>query len=100
MVSELELRTARTIPPSRASGGRPNAKPASEGDPDVRLTLSPAALRSAEVEGARDIEESAVPASTPTGDPRASESPLRRHPADAYRETPRAPRGERIRIVV
>jgi len=104
VVSELDPSAARSIPQSRAPHGRTNPKADGAGDPDVRVTLSPAALRSAAGEPARETPESAAPETSATPEtepePEATMAPPRRHPADAYRETPRPPRGERVRIVV
>ena len=100
MVSEVESSSARSIPRLRAPHGSQSGGTTGVDDPDIRLSLSPAALRSAEVECSREIAESPAPEPESTPEREASESTPRRHPIDAYRETPHAPRGERLRIVV
>ncbi len=100
MVSEVESAAARSMPRLRAPHGSPSADTTGVDDPDIRLSLSSAALRSAEIECSREIAESPAPAPAPTPEREASESTPRRHLIDAYRETSNAPRGQRLRIVV
>ena len=99
-VSDLASPAARATPPTRATDGSPIADTAGVDDSDIRVSLSSAALRSAEVQASREITEAPPTPHPPTPDREASELTPRRHLIDAYRETPRAPRGERLEIVV
>ena len=100
MVSEVESSAARSMPRLRAPHGSPSGDTTGVDDPDIRLSLSSAALRSAEVECSGEFDRSPAQAPAPTPEREASESTPRRHPIDAYRETSNAHRGERLRIVV
>lgn len=99
-VSDLASPAVRSTPPTRASDGSPIADAAGVDDPDIRVSLSSAALRSAEVQSSREIGEAPPPPHASTPNRTASESTPRRHAIDAYRESLRAPRGERLEIVV
>ena len=100
MVSEVESSATRSTPRLPAPQGSPSTGSAGVDDSDIRVSLSPAALKSADLDGSREIAEYPATASTPAPERETSDSTPRRHPIDAYRETPRAPRGERVRIVV